>query len=198
MIKISFIGSGNVASHLSKAFKKAGLEIQSISSKNQQDAKSLAETVGAIVCPINDINPNIDLLIVSVYDDAIADVLASLPKEINAVVHSSGGVSIDVFQNRFKNYGVFYPLQSFNKNRAIDFTDLPILIEANRGSFENDLLKLTVTNPYEKDMQPPQGSGFGLSGLKRRLYLLFARNDLLHVNNTDTIFSVMLKIPNRV
>jgi LytS/YehU family sensor histidine kinase len=66
------------------------------------------------------------------------------------------------------------------------------------GMMENDLLKLTVTNPYEKDMQPPQGSGFGLSGLKRRLYLLFARNDLLQVNTTDTNFSVTIKIPKRV
>ncbi len=65
------------------------------------------------------------------------------------------------------------------------------------GVIENDLLKLIVSNPYEKDMQPPQGSGFGLSGLTRRLYLLFARNDLLKVDNTDTIFSVTLKIPNR-
>jgi LytS/YehU family sensor histidine kinase len=66
------------------------------------------------------------------------------------------------------------------------------------GKIENDLLKLTVTNPYEKDMQPPQGSGFGLSGLKRRLYLLFARNDLLEVSNAENIFTVVLKIPNSV
>jgi LytS/YehU family sensor histidine kinase len=65
------------------------------------------------------------------------------------------------------------------------------------GMTENDLLKLTVTNPYEKDMQPPQGSGFGLSGLTRRLYLLFARNDLLEVSNTENIFTVVLKIPKR-
>jgi LytS/YehU family sensor histidine kinase len=65
------------------------------------------------------------------------------------------------------------------------------------GAIENDLLKLTVTNPYDKDMLPPQGSGFGLSGLKRRLYLLFARNDLLEVSNTENIFAVVLKIPYR-
>ncbi len=65
------------------------------------------------------------------------------------------------------------------------------------GKIEDEVLKLTVTNPYEKDMQPPQGSGFGLSGLKRRLYLLFARNDLLEVSNTENIFTVVLKIPER-
>lgn len=144
MIKISFIGSGNVASHLSKAFKKAGADICSISSKNQQHAKSLAEAVGAITCSIEDIDPSVDLLIVSVYDDAIAEVLASIPREINAVVHTSGGVSIDVFEHQFKNYGVFYPLQSFNKNREIDFSELPILIEANQVSFENELIKLAL------------------------------------------------------
>jgi LytS/YehU family sensor histidine kinase len=65
------------------------------------------------------------------------------------------------------------------------------------GAINNDLLELRVTNPFDKDMQPPSGSGFGLSGLKRRLYLLFARNDLLQVNNTETDFSVTIKIPRR-
>jgi predicted short-subunit dehydrogenase-like oxidoreductase (DUF2520 family) len=144
MIKISFVGSGNVATHLAKAFKKAGADICSISSKDQQHAKSLADALGTIPCSIEDIDPGIDLLIVSVNDDAIAKVLASIPKEINSVVHTSGGVGIDIFDNRFKNFGVFYPLQSFNKNRDIDFSELPILIEANQSAFEDDLIELAL------------------------------------------------------
>lgn len=60
----------------------------------------------------------------------------------------------------------------------------------------NNALNITVTNPFDPDMQPPQGSGFGLSGLKRRLYLLFARNDLVTTEMVNNIFVVTVKIPN--
>lgn len=59
----------------------------------------------------------------------------------------------------------------------------------------NQILDITVTNPFDPDMQPTQGSGFGLSGLKRRLYLLYARNDLVITEMTNNIFTVTLKIP---
>lgn len=56
-------------------------------------------------------------------------------------------------------------------------------------------LQIEITNPYDADMQPATGSGFGLSGLQRRLYLLYARNDLLTTARTDTTFKVNLIIP---
>jgi indolepyruvate ferredoxin oxidoreductase beta subunit len=46
MNKISFIGSGNVAFHLSHALKKAGHKIHSISSKNMLHAATLAKEAG--------------------------------------------------------------------------------------------------------------------------------------------------------
>jgi two-component system LytT family sensor kinase len=61
----------------------------------------------------------------------------------------------------------------------------------------NDLLALKVSNPFDPDMQPSKGSGFGLSGLKRRLYLLFAQNDLIETKADNNIFVVVLKIPPR-
>ena len=38
-----------------------------------------------------------------------------------------------------------------------------------------------ISNPFEKDSVAPKGTGFGLSGISRRLYLLYARNDLLQI-----------------
>lgn len=61
----------------------------------------------------------------------------------------------------------------------------------------HDMLTVTIQNPFEPDMLPPQGSGFGLRGLKRRLYLLFAQNDLLNTTATDNTFVVTLKIPSQ-
>lgn len=37
---------------------------------------------------------------------------------------------MDVLEHLEINYGVFYPLQTFTKEKAIDFSDVPICIEA--------------------------------------------------------------------
>ena len=69
-----------------------------------------------------------------------------------------------------------------------------VLIEID-GKIIDGLLFLRVSNPFDSDMQPPEGSGFGLKGLRRRLYLLFARNDLLETYVAENKFTVILKIP---
>ncbi len=57
-------------------------------------------------------------------------------------------------------------------------------------------LQITINNPYDPETAyPKHGTGFGLSGVKRRLYLLFARHDLVEVKTKDDIFSITLKIP---
>ena len=57
------------------------------------------------------------------------------------------------------------------------------------------MLELSITNPFDPDMQPPRGTGFGLKSIQRRLYLLYARNDLLEARKDDKIFTTLLKIP---
>ncbi len=56
-------------------------------------------------------------------------------------------------------------------------------------------LTITVRNPYDPGNRPPVGTGFGLEGIRRRLYLLFARMDLLETHTKDGIFITNLKIP---
>ncbi len=58
-------------------------------------------------------------------------------------------------------------------------------------------MQIEITNPFDADMQPSTGSGFGLSGLQRRLYLLYARNDLMQTQRTPEMFTVNLIIPPR-
>lgn len=58
-------------------------------------------------------------------------------------------------------------------------------------------LEIEITNPFDSDMQPSTGSGFGLVGLKRRLYLIYARNDLIKTNAEENKFTVNLKLPFR-
>jgi two-component system LytT family sensor kinase len=65
-----------------------------------------------------------------------------------------------------------------------------------RGEREGNYLELIVQNPYDpKTSRPRQGTGFGLSGVQRRLYLLFGRNDLMETHGNDNIFTTIIKIP---
>jgi len=64
----------------------------------------------------------------------------------------------------------------------------------------NKQLVIGIENPYDtQTAKPRQGTGFGLSSVQRRLYLLFGRNDLLQTDtsaiNGETTFTVTVKIP---
>jgi len=57
-------------------------------------------------------------------------------------------------------------------------------------------LEISITNPYDPQTATKrQGTGFGLAGVQRRLYLLFARQDLLQTRAENQIFTSTLKIP---
>jgi two-component system, LytTR family, sensor kinase len=61
---------------------------------------------------------------------------------------------------------------------------------------ENNYLVVSIQNPFDPETSSPrQGTGFGLSSVQRRLYLLFARNDLLNTTHTDNLFTTVIKIP---
>ena len=63
-------------------------------------------------------------------------------------------------------------------------------------SFANQLLVITVRNPFDQETaQPRQGTGFGLHSIQRRLYLLFARTDLLETTAANHTFITTVKIP---
>jgi two-component system, LytTR family, sensor kinase len=65
-----------------------------------------------------------------------------------------------------------------------------------RAEMEDTYLTLMVQNPYDpKTARPRKGTGFGLSGVQRRLYLLFARTDLIETYADDNIFTTIIKVP---
>jgi two-component system, LytTR family, sensor kinase len=63
-------------------------------------------------------------------------------------------------------------------------------------ALEDEYLQITVENPFDPETSSPkQGTGFGLSSVQRRLYLLFARNDLLTTTVEGNLFTTTVKIP---
>ena len=130
-MKIVLLGSGNVATHLAKALKTIGEEVIQIYSPNLNHAKLLADLVTAeAINDLNDIIQNADLYIISVKDDVIATVAQSLKNVAGLVVHTSGTTDINTLSSQVKNAGVFYPLQTFSKEKEISFENIPLCIEA--------------------------------------------------------------------
>ena len=67
-----------------------------------------------------------------------------LPLKSSIIVHTSGSVSIKTLQH-FTNYGIFYPLQTFSKNKEVDIDKVPFCIEANNKTTEKLLTDLAKT-----------------------------------------------------
>jgi two-component system LytT family sensor kinase len=64
---------------------------------------------------------------------------------------------------------------------------------------EQSNLMIVITNPFdEKTSTPKKGAGFGLTSVQRRLYLLYARNDLLTTNHHENLFTTTVTIPQAV
>lgn len=70
-----------------------------------------------------------------------------------------------------------------------------VTISIDARAIGNDLV-IAVTNPFDPDTsRPKQGAGFGLASIQRRLYLLFARGDLLQTRIDGNIFTAIVNIP---
>ena len=128
MIRITLIGSGNVAQHLIKAFAKSELvEIVQVYARKKETLASLVD-FDKIVNDFENLK-EADIYIIAVSDKAISEVAKKLPFQNRVVVHTSGAASLDVLDSKNRK-GVFYPLQTFSKNKEIDFSTIPMCLEA--------------------------------------------------------------------
>ena len=134
---ITLIGAGNVGYHLGKRLFKKGFKIKQVFSRQLQKAKHLALITDAFyVDDLQHIQPGSDLYLIAVSDDAIALVAETLSLQLGhsapaIVAHTSGAVPGEILSPYFKNYGVFYPLQSFSRQRKVRFSAVPLCVDAN-------------------------------------------------------------------
>lgn len=137
MARICMIGAGNVATHLSQALQNAGHEIVQVYSRTADSADSLAQQLGCtFTTELTNITP-CDLAIISVKDDVISKVASQLDCPI---VHTSGTKSMYILGESAA--GVFYPLQTFSKEKEVDFRNIPICLEANNNTLLNLLQEI--------------------------------------------------------
>jgi predicted short-subunit dehydrogenase-like oxidoreductase (DUF2520 family) len=134
MQTISFIGSGNLAWHLAPALDNAGFVVKEVYSRNARHAESLTERLyqAEVKASLDFSTSPSSIFIVAVNDESINEIAREIILPDEAVLtHTSGSVPLSDLQFAATlNIGVFYPLQTFTKNKKIDFRQTPIFIES--------------------------------------------------------------------
>lgn len=138
-----FIGAGNLATHLSQELLNAGYSILQVYSRTESSAKELAEKLNTTFTTLpGEINSDTDIYFVALKDSAFAEILSKVDFQNKLVVHCSGSLPISVLGEYSNNIGVLYPLQTFSKQREVNFAEIPVFIEANSKKNEEILFQI--------------------------------------------------------
>jgi len=130
-MQICLIGAGNLASQLAPALASKGHCFLQVFSRTEDSAQRLASVLQceSVVRP-ELIRTDADLYICALKDDALSQVLSRIKFGKGLVVHTAGSLPMNLLAEYTPNHGVFYPLQSFSKQRQVDFSEVPFFIEA--------------------------------------------------------------------
>ncbi len=153
--RIVLIGAGNVGYHLGHQFHKKGIQVVQAYSRKLSKARKLAKEIQAkSTNDLKQISTEADIYVIAVNDDAISEVASELSHRLQKklIVHTSGSVASTILKPYFKNYGCFYPLQTFSIHTKADFDVLPLCIyspqKRNRQKLDK-LGHLICPNIYE-------------------------------------------------
>ena len=113
-MRVVLIGRGRLATNLLPALQEAGHEVVSINSRTLEGLPTEA-----------------DVFVVAVKDSALKDVISQATKgrEQQLFVHTAGSMPMSLFEGYTSRYGVFYPMQTFSKERIVDFAEVPVFVE---------------------------------------------------------------------
>ncbi|MFW5755207.1 MAG: Rossmann-like and DUF2520 domain-containing protein [Tangfeifania sp.] len=141
--RFAFIGAGNLATQLSTVLKEKGFSIVQVYSRTEKSARMLAEKLNAgYTTSVSDISSGADVYFVALKDAAFEEVLPQINFQNELLVHCSGSMPLSSLKNYSGNIGVFYPLQTFSKNRKVDFSEIPVFIETNSDESEKLLIEI--------------------------------------------------------
>ncbi len=138
MITMVIVGTGNVAQQLFTAIaKKKEINIIQVIGRDEN------KLIPFNNCPNTVTNYEhileSDVYIIAVNDDSIDAVSQHFKNKRGLVVHTSGSMPLSVLPPSVRR-GVFYPLQTISKEREVDFSGVPICIEAESNE-DYDILK---------------------------------------------------------
>lgn len=157
-MNITLIGTGGVAENLAVALSHqynvsvVGKSLLALSQLTGYNSRWSA-------C-VNYIPELTHVILIAVQDSQVANVIKqidfSILHDLQVIAHTSGSVGIEVFEQHTDKGAVFYPLQTFSKNRIVSWQNVPIFIEAHSIEVENILFKLASSleaQPLRADSQ---------------------------------------------
>lgn len=130
-MKIVFVGAGRLATHFAQALRAVGHDIMAVYSRTMSSAEALSSVVGGFATDsIDQLPAEADAFIIAVKDSALAGVVEQLGqgRDGQVFLHTAGSVGLDIF-GQHSPCGVIYPMQTFSKERRVDFSRIPIFIE---------------------------------------------------------------------
>lgn len=133
MYRISIIGSGRVGWQLAQALENNEHCIEEVWSRHPGNAADLVgHLYNARVQEHLDFSESrAQIFLLAVADKAIEEVVDQLMLPPNAILaHTSGTLPMELLQPACERYGVFYPLQTFSKERNLVMEDVPLCLEA--------------------------------------------------------------------
>lgn len=175
---ITLIGAGNLAWHLGPALENVGCKVREVYSRQLSHASKLTSRLyeASETDSLDFSHSASEIFIIAVADDAIHEVVDKLIVPEDAlVVHTSGSKPLEILQNDYTaKIGVFYPLQSFRKERDVDFERIPIFVESQE---EGEPILYSMARALSK-------SAHKITGEKRfalHLAAVFASNFVNHM-----------------
>ena len=141
--KIVLIGAGNVATHLGLSLQQKGCEVVQVYSRTSESASLLADMLGVpYATSLAEVVCDADIYIVALKDAVFQELLPVIIKgrEKALFVHTAGSLPMSLWEGTVSRYGVLYPMQTFSKQRAVNFEEVSFFVEAS-GVEELDTLK---------------------------------------------------------
>ncbi len=146
--QIVLLGAGRVAFHLAQKLSTlADYEVIQVFSRKLETAKDLIARTPFLnevqaINQVEQVNKEANFYIFALVDSALDEVWSKMPSTKGLWLHTAGSVGLDAMSKYQSNSAVLYPLQTFSKERFIDWTKLPIYLELNQEEERANLQNL--------------------------------------------------------
>lgn len=127
---ILLFGTGRLAFHLGHALRRAGIPLAGVVGRRPEAAAGLANELGTEALAPGAALPAAALRVLAVSDDAIGSVAAAVPPDGTPIVHLGGSRPLDLLEPH-AHRAVLWPMQSFTPGPPVDFSTVPVVIDAN-------------------------------------------------------------------
>lgn len=175
-MEIAIVGLGSLGAHLAVRLSQLNLNLRQVITRDVAIGRQISQQTGAQFSDHpSQLSQAINLVILTVSDQAIGQVCSQLPEGFYSLVHTSGSTPMQALSQRGGSHGVFYPLYTFSREVIPMWPKIPFFIEADQAALNEQLFHLA---------EKTGGVAFGADSLMRlqlHLAAVFASNFTNHL-----------------